>query len=91
MLFQNPYRGQRLSDENTAALTLLDAAAAWAHGENSSPYPLAHGSQDHLMALAINEAAKLGTTVITSREACAKNKTLAQAQPDLLSTPTSGQ
>ena len=71
ILFRNPYRGQRLSDEDIAALSLLDSTAAWARGEGAAPYPLAHGSQDHLIALAINEAAKLGTTVTTSREAWA--------------------
>lgn len=75
LLFRNPYRGQRLSDEDIAALRVLDATATWARGEGPPPYPLAQASQDHLIALAISEAAKLGTTITATQEAWACNAT----------------
>ncbi len=78
VLYKNPYVGHRLSDEAIAASHLLDAMAAWVQGAGPEPYPLAAGSQDHLIALAIDESKRTGTTVSTDLEAWAH---------DQLSTP----
>jgi predicted dehydrogenase len=68
VLFRNPYPGRRWSDEEIAIATLLDATAAWVRGEAPAPYPLADGAQDHLIALAVEEAADTDRTVTTSTE-----------------------
>ena len=69
--FRNPYLGHRVSDEDIAAARLLDAMVDWVRGDGPEPYPLASGCQDHLVALAIDEAARTGETVTTPREAWA--------------------
>jgi predicted dehydrogenase len=57
VLFRNPFFGQRWSDEEIAIATLLRRMAAWVRGEGPPPYPLADGAHDHLIALAVEEAA----------------------------------
>jgi len=69
VLFRNPFKGLRMSDEDIAAGLLLVTMAAWVPDEGVAPYPLADGSQDHLIGLAIEEAASTGQTVSTVREA----------------------
>jgi predicted dehydrogenase len=66
VLFRNPYPGRRFNDEEIAIATLLEATAAWVRGEGPPPYPLAEGAQDHLIALAIEEAADTGHAVTTT-------------------------
>jgi predicted dehydrogenase len=68
VLYRNPYPGRRWSDEEIAIATLLDATAAWVRGTAPAPYPLADGAQDHLIALAIEEAADTDRTVTTGTE-----------------------
>jgi predicted dehydrogenase len=68
VLYRNPYPGRRWSDEEIAIATLLDATAAWVRDSAPAPYPLADGAQDHLIALAIEEAADTDTTVTTDTE-----------------------
>ncbi len=68
VLYLNPYVGNRWSDEEIAIATLLERTAAWVRGEGPPPYPLAEGAQDHLLALAVNEAVASGTTVTTAVE-----------------------
>ncbi|MET8153675.1 Gfo/Idh/MocA family protein [Actinoplanes sp. NPDC049668] len=68
VLYRNPYPGRRWSDEEIAIATLLDATAAWVRGEAEAPYPLADGAQDHLLALAVEEAADTDRTVTTGTE-----------------------
>ncbi|XVV17360.1 Gfo/Idh/MocA family protein [Actinoplanes sp. CA-131856] len=63
VLFRNPFPGRRYNDEEIAIATLLRAMAAWVRGEGPPPYPLADGAHDHLIALAIEEAADSGETV----------------------------
>ena len=63
VLFRNVYNGARLSDEDIAVAGLLDATGAWLRGEQGPPYPLAEGCHDHLLGLAIEEAARTGETV----------------------------
>ena len=68
VLYRNPYPGRRWSDEEIAIATLLDATAAWVRGTAPAPYPLADGAQDHLIALAIEEAADTDRTVTTGTQ-----------------------
>ncbi len=68
VLYRNPYPGRRWSDEEIAIATLLDATAAWVRGDAPAPYPLADGAQDHLVALAVEEAADTDRTVTTGTE-----------------------
>jgi predicted dehydrogenase len=65
VLFRNPYAGLRFNDDEIATAALLEATAAWVRGEGPEPYPLAEGAQDHLIGLAIEEAAETGRTVTT--------------------------
>jgi len=63
VLFRNPFIGQRWNDEEIAIATLLRRTAAWVRGAGPPPYPLADGAQDHLIALAVEEAADTDRTV----------------------------
>ncbi|MBL7261864.1 gfo/Idh/MocA family oxidoreductase [Paractinoplanes lichenicola] len=69
VLYRNPYAGCRFNDDEIATATLLDAMAAWVRGAGPPPYPLAVGAQDHLLALAVEEAADTGREVVTAAEA----------------------
>lgn len=71
ILFRNPFPGLRLNDEEIAIASLLLSTAAWARGESGPPYPLADACQDHLVGLAIAEAAASGQLVTTATEAWA--------------------
>jgi predicted dehydrogenase len=66
VLFRNPFIGQRWNDEEIAIATLLRAMAAWVRGDGPPPYPLADGAQDHLIALAVEQAADSDRTVTTA-------------------------
>ncbi|HEV7566007.1 MAG TPA: Gfo/Idh/MocA family oxidoreductase [Microbacteriaceae bacterium] len=72
VLYRNPFKGRRMSDEDIAAANLLAAMTAWVLGDGPAPYPLADGSQDHLIGLAIEESAATSQPVTTAREAWAK-------------------
>jgi predicted dehydrogenase len=63
VLFRNPFPGRRWNDEEIAIATLLQRTAGWVRGEGPAPYPLADGAQDHLIALAVEEAADTDRTV----------------------------
>ncbi|MEW1956819.1 Gfo/Idh/MocA family oxidoreductase [Kineococcus sp. NPDC059986] len=71
VVFRNPFVGSRLSDEEVALATLLVQARDWARGAGPEPYALAAAAQDHLLGLAITEAARTGQPVTTTREAWA--------------------
>jgi predicted dehydrogenase len=66
--YRNPNIGLRRSDEDIAAAGLLDAMSEWIAGDGPEPYPLAEGCQDHLLFLAIEEAARTREAVTTSFE-----------------------
>ncbi|MGW4464980.1 Gfo/Idh/MocA family protein [Micromonospora sp. NPDC004704] len=69
VLYRNPYPGHRWNDDEIATATMLRAMAAWVRGEGPPPYPLAEGAQDHLIALAIEQAADTDRTVTTTTQA----------------------
>ncbi|GAA4670307.1 gfo/Idh/MocA family oxidoreductase [Phytohabitans rumicis] len=69
VLYRNPYPGHRFNDDEIATATLLDAMAAWVRRVGPPPYPLAEGAQDHLLALAIEEAADTGQEITTTTQA----------------------
>lgn len=66
VLWRNPFYPARLSDEEIAIGTLLAGMRSWREG-GPPPYPLAQACQDHLLSLAVAEAAATGTAVRTSR------------------------
>jgi predicted dehydrogenase len=66
-VYRNPFPGHRWMDEEIALAALLTATAAWAHDEGPAPYPLAEASQDHLIALAVDESLRTGQPVVTER------------------------
>jgi predicted dehydrogenase len=71
VLFRNALLGRRFNDEEIAIATQLRQMAAWVRGEGAPPYPLQDGLQDHLVALAIEQAADTDRTVTTGVEAWA--------------------
>jgi predicted dehydrogenase len=68
VLFRNPYPGLRFNDDEIATAALVQAMAEWVRGDGPAPYPLAEGAHDHLVALAIEEAADTDRTVTTTDE-----------------------
>ena len=71
VVYRNPFRGARFSEDDVAVAALLERTGAWARGEAPAPYPLADGLQDHLLSVAIQDAATTGREVRTGREAWA--------------------
>ncbi len=67
VVFRNRFVGARLADDDIAVAELLDRSRAWVRDEGEPPYPLAEGAQDHLVAMAIEEAATTGADATTPR------------------------
>ena len=62
-VYRNPFEGARLSDDEIAVATVLAGMAD--HVTGSAPvYSLADAAHDTLIAIAMNEAARTGSTVI---------------------------
>jgi predicted dehydrogenase len=72
VLYRNPFRGARFSEDDLAVAALLERTGAWARDEGPAPYPLAHGIQDHLISVAIEESVATGRDVTTTTEAWAR-------------------
>ncbi len=66
VVYRNPYYGARLSDEEIALATMLERTGRWSRGVGPAPYPLAEAAQDHLLGLAIGQAARTGAPVRTA-------------------------
>ena len=67
MLYDNPWKGARFSDDEVAVTELLRRMGDWTRGDAPPPYPLAEGSQDWALALAVEDAASSGETVTMPR------------------------
>lgn len=74
VVWRNPFLGLRLMDEEIAIARLLLETAAWSRDAGPEPYPLADGCQDHLLSLAIDEAAHSGLPVTTAEEPWSRNR-----------------
>jgi predicted dehydrogenase len=68
VLYRNPFAGFRLSDEEIAIASMVQRMGAWLRQESAPPYPLAEACQDHLIALAIDEAAATSSRVLIGRQ-----------------------
>jgi predicted dehydrogenase len=68
IVYRNPYRGLRLADDEIATASLLSGMAKWCRRDGPPPYPLAEGSQDHLVSLAIDASLASGGAVTTTTE-----------------------
>jgi predicted dehydrogenase len=68
VLYDNRWKGGRLADDEVAVTELLRRMGDWVRGDAPPPYPLAEGSQDWALALAVEEAAATGETVTMSRQ-----------------------
>ena len=71
VVYRNPFKGSRLSDDDVAVAALLEKTGAWAREDGPEPYPLAEGLQDHLISVAIEESLATGLDVTTTTEAWA--------------------
>ncbi|WP_218221880.1 Gfo/Idh/MocA family protein [Nesterenkonia sp. Act20] len=71
MVYQNPWVGTRLSEDDIAVASFLEQTGAWARGEGPDAYSLAAACQDHILGLAIVESARTGADVRVEKEAWA--------------------
>jgi hypothetical protein len=72
VVYRNRYQGCRLAEDDISVTTITERMAAWCRDAGPEPYPLADACQDHLVALAMEESARTGGTVTTTREAWAR-------------------
>lgn len=63
VIYLNPWVGSRLSEDDIAVASLIDAMGQWVRGLGPEPYPLAQACQDHLIGLAIEESARKGKEI----------------------------
>ena len=68
VVYRNPWVGSRLSEDDIAVASFLDAMGRWVRGCGPAPYPLAQACQDHLIGLAIEESARTGQDVRVQAE-----------------------
>lgn len=68
IVYRNTYRGARMSDEEIAIATCLEATGRWRRGKGPPPYSLADACQDHLLGLAVHHAARTGQPVVTEAQ-----------------------
>ncbi len=68
IIYRNPFPGLRLADDEIAVASLLSGMAKWCRRDGPPPYPLAEGSQDHLVSLAIDASLASGGAVTTTTE-----------------------
>jgi predicted dehydrogenase len=71
IVYRNPWPGSRLSEDDVAVASFLEATGRWARGEAPGPYSLADACQDHLLGLAIEESARTRADVRVTKEAWA--------------------
>jgi predicted dehydrogenase len=68
VVYRNPWQGTRLSEDDLAVASHLEAMGRWVRDEGPAPYPLAQGCQDHAVGLAIEESARTGADVRVAKE-----------------------
>lgn len=68
IVYENPWIGSRLSEDDIAVASFLQLTGNWARAEGPGPYSLADACQDHLLGLAIEESARSRTDVRTNQE-----------------------
>jgi len=68
VVYRNPWLGTRLSEDDIAVASGLEAEGIYSRGEGPEPYPLAQACQDHAIALAISRSAGERTDVRVRRE-----------------------
>ncbi|MDN3495723.1 Gfo/Idh/MocA family oxidoreductase [Planococcus sp. APC 4015] len=68
LVYENPWRGCRFSEDDIAVASFLEQTGRWARGDGPEPYPLADACQDHLLGLAIEESARTGADVRVTKE-----------------------
>ena len=69
VIYRNPWVGTRLSEDDIAVASHLDAVGRWARDDGPAPYPLAQACQDHALGLAIEASARTGADVRVPGEA----------------------
>jgi hypothetical protein len=67
-VWRNPWIGTRLSEDDIAVASHLEAVGRWARDEGPPPYPLAQAFQDHAIGLAIEQSARTREDVRVERE-----------------------
>lgn len=68
VVYRNPWVGSRLSENDVAVASLLQAQGAFVRGEGPEPYSLAAACQDHALGLAIEESARTAADVRVRRD-----------------------
>ncbi|MGP4978154.1 Gfo/Idh/MocA family protein [Brachybacterium tyrofermentans] len=68
IVYQNPWVGSRLSEDDIAVASFLRDTGAWARDEAPGPYSLADACQDHMLGLAIGQSARTGADVRVEKE-----------------------
>lgn len=68
VVYRNPWPGSRLSEDDIAVASLLEAVGAWARGQGAEPYPLAEACQDHYLSLVMEESIRTGRDVVAPAE-----------------------
>ncbi len=63
-LYENPYAGVAMGDDDIAGAVMMQKMAEYATG-GPPPYPFAEGAQDQYLSLSIEEAVARGEPVIT--------------------------
>jgi predicted dehydrogenase len=68
VLYRNPFFGARLSEDDLAIAEILARMGKYCRGDGPAVYSLADGCQDHLLGLAIEEAATSGRSIVVGPE-----------------------
>lgn len=68
VIYRNPWVGSRLSEDDIAVASFVQAMGRWVRDDGPPPYPLAFACQDHLIGLAIEKSAHTGQDVRVAKE-----------------------
>ncbi len=68
VVYDNRWKGARFADDEVAVSELLRRMGDWVRGDGPPPYPLAEGSQDWALALAVEKSAETGEIVTMPRQ-----------------------